>query len=258
MNVAFAINQDQQVFWLDSDGNVQPVSDTGFALDLNCAQDGTVWVVSTESGPDGNVIKYLSGFPSNKSHWVSLDPSLGAEQVVGRRAGGCAYLAPDQSLHLADNQGHHSQIGLAGTALRVAALGSYPIYILTDEIVDGGNVIKASSDEGKSWEVVLNGHLAKAEEIYVQIYNDVVFLDEDGAAGFIDNTEGNKIRLTSPQGTGLNLGLGGVTNQWWVVSADADETTGGNLLKWWDGGSSLASSWKTTKTPVSAIKVAGI
>ena len=124
---AFALTEDRQIGWVGSDGGFEAVSDTGFALDLNVAADGTVWAIGTESGSNGNLIKYLLDFPNNKSDWKTLNTELGADQVMGRSKGQCVFLAPDQSVHIADTKGGHSQIIGAGAAMRVAALGDFPI-----------------------------------------------------------------------------------------------------------------------------------
>lgn len=253
---AYAISPDRQVFWLDSDGNKIPLSSEGFALQINADTDATIWAVTTDVGPNGNTIQYLKGFPTNKSDWVALDRSLGADQVVGRTGGNCVFRAPDNSLHTADINGNHKQIAPAGTAQQVATLGGLPIYIMTDEFVDDGAVIKMTSDEGATWQVVNNGHAAKADQILLQVYNFLVFLDQDGAPGFLDGTNNNQVKLVGPAGTGLYLGLGN-QNQWWVVSPDSDKS-GGNLLKYWDGGSVLAESWHTTNPPIAGISVAGL
>jgi hypothetical protein len=250
----FAVTQDGQVIWLDTDGNQLVLSPKDFALSVACDAEGNVWVVSTEYGTNGNVIKCLKSFPANQSQWVSLDASLGAVQVVGRTGGRCVYLAPDGSVHLADLAGGHRQITPVGGASFVAALQNFPIYILTNRVVNGGNVIESSADEGKTWQVVPNGEAAKATQIFVQIYNFVVFLNEDGATGFLDGTQNNKVSLTSPPNLAQALGISNA-NQWWVVSNEVDVKTGGNLLKYWDGGSSGASSWKTTTPPFSGVAV---
>jgi len=250
----FAVTQDNQVIWLDSDGNQEAVSPKDFALSVTCDIEGTIWIVSTDYGPNGNVIKYYQGFP-NQSKWVSLDASLGAIQVVGRSQGRCVFLAPDGSVHLADTSGGHSQITKLGTASSVAALGDFPIYILTNTVVKGsGNVIESTDDEGQTWKVVPNGDAAQATQIFVQIYNNVVFLNQDGAAGFLDGTQNNQVRLVSPPNLALALGISGA-NFWWVVSTDVDPQTGGNLLKYWDGGGTDGSNWKTTTPPIPGVAV---
>jgi len=250
----FAVTQDNQVIWLDSDGNQEALSPKDFALSVTCDIEGIIWIVSTDYGPSGNVIKYYQGFPSNQSKWVSLDASLGAIQVVGRSQGRCVFLAPDGSVHLADTSGGHCQITKLGGASFVAALGDFPIYILTNRVVKGGNVIESTNDEGQTWTVVPNGEAAQATQIFVQIYNFVVFLNNDGAAGFLDGTNNNQVRLVSPPNMALALGISGA-NFWWVVSTDADPQTGGNLLKWWDGGGTSGSNWKPTTPPLSGIAV---
>jgi hypothetical protein len=250
----FAVTQDNQVIWLDSDGDQLVISPKDFALSVTCDRDGTVWIVSTDYGANGNVIKYYQGFPSNQSKWVSLDAALGAIQVVGRSQGRCVFLAPDGSVHLADTTGAHRQITKRGGASFVAALGDFPIYILTNKVVNGGNVIESTDDEGQTWKIVPNGEAAKATQIFVQIYNFVVFLNNDGAAGFLDGTQNNKVRLASPPNMALALGISNA-NFWWVVSTDADPKTGGNLLKYWDGGGTDGSNWKTTTPPISGVAV---
>ena len=251
----FAVTQDNQVIWLDSDGDQIVLSPKDFALSVTCDVEGTVWIVSTDYGPSGNVIKYYQGFPSKQSKWVSLDASLGAIQVVGRSKGRCVFLAPDGSVHLADTSGGHRQVTKLGGASYVAALGDFPIYILTNKNVKGsGNVIESSNDEGKTWQVVPNGDAARATQIFVQIYNFVVFLNNDGAAGFLDGTKNNQVRLVSPPNMGLALGISGA-NFWWVVSTDVDPKTGGNFLKWWDGGGTSGSNWKKTTPPLSGTAV---
>lgn len=252
---AYTISADNQVAWIDSSGDRIPLSDKGFALQINSDVDGTIWAVTSDIGPNGNNIWYLKGFPENKSKWLPLDKSLGADQVVARTPGKCVFLAPDQSIHTADDAGNHEQIAPPGTAQQIATLNAYPIYIMSNEIEDGGAVIKQSGDEGKTWTVVNNGSAAKAQQILVQIYNYLVFLDEDGRPGFLDASSNNAIKYTGPRGLGLNLGLGG-QNQWWVVSTDTDEK-GGNLLKYWGGQSSEASDWFTTKNNFAGIAVAG-
>jgi hypothetical protein len=251
----FAVTQDNQVIWLDSDGNQEVLSPKDFALSVTCDADGTLWIVSTDYGPNGNVIKYYQGFPSNQSKWISLDPSLGASQVVGRSQGRCVFLAPDGSVHLANTSGEHCQITKLGAASFVAALGDLPIYILTNTNVKGsGNVIESTEDEGKTWQVVPNGDAARATQIFVQIYNFVVFLNDDGAAGFLDGTKNNQVRLVSEPNLALALGISG-GNFWWVVSTDADPQTGGNLLKCWDGGGTFNSNWHATTPPIPGIAV---
>ncbi|HYX27118.1 MAG TPA: hypothetical protein VE863_01025 [Pyrinomonadaceae bacterium] len=246
----FAVTQDNQAIWLDSDGNQMVLSPKDFALSVTCDVEGTIWIVSTEWGPSGNVIKYYQGFPSKQSKWVSLDAKLGAIQVVGRSKGRCVFLAPDGSVHLADTAGGHRQITKLGAASFVAALGDFPIYILTNKVVKGsGNIIESTHDEGKTWQVVPNGDAARATQIFVQIYNFVVFLNNDGAAGFLDGTQNNKVRLVSSPNLALALGISGA-NIWWVVSTDADPKTGGNLLKYWDGGGINNSFWHTTTPPI--------
>ncbi len=252
---AYAISADGQVSWIDSTGQNVPLSDKGFALQINSDYDGTLWAVTTDVGPNGNTIQYLKGFPENLSKWVSLDKSLGADQVVARTPGQCIFLAPDQSIHTADADGNHKQIAPAGTAQQIATMGNLPIYIMTNEIDNGGAVIKQSADEGATWTVVKNGTAVKAEQILVQVYNYLVFLDEDGRPGFLDATSDNAINYTGPKGLALNLGLGG-QNEWWVVSTENDEQ-GGNLLKYWDGESSEASGWHTTTKPIAGVAVAG-
>lgn len=249
----FAITQDNQVIWLDSDGNQRSLSPKDFAIAVTCDAEGNVWVVSTEYGTNGNIIKCLQGFPGNQSQWVALDSALGAVQVVGRTQGRCVYLAPDGSVHLADLAGGHRQITKMGGASFVAAQGSFPIYILTNRVVNGGNVIESSADEGATWQVVPNGEAAKATQIFVQIYNFVVFLNEDGAAGFLDGTQNNAVRLCSPPNLAQALGISNA-NQWWVVATEVGQT-GGNLLKYWDGGGTDASNWKATTPPITGVAV---
>jgi hypothetical protein len=133
-----------------------------FALSVTCDIEGTIWIVSTDYGPRGNVIKYYQGFPSKQA--------------------------------------------------------------------------------------------AQATQIFVQIYNFVVFLNNDGATGFLDGTKNNQVRLCSTPNMALALGISGA-NFWWVVSTDVDPQTGGNFLKWWDGGGTGGSNWKTTTPPLSGIAV---
>lgn len=246
----FAITQDQQVLWIASDGNQIVLSPKNFALSVSCDFEGNVWVVSTEYGANGNVIKCLPNFPTNRSNWVALDAALGAIQVRGRFGGKCVYLAPDGSVHVADLKGGHRQIAPRGAASFVAALRDFPIYILTNRVVNDGNVIESTADEGQTWQIVPNGEAAQATQIFVQIYNFVVFLNEDGAAGFLDGTNNNAVRLTSPPGLALTLGIA-EANQWWVVSTEFDPQQRGNLLKYLD----TDGTWKATNPPFVGIAV---
>lgn len=117
----WGINVDNQVFAVDSNNKVYPMSDPGFAAIIGISENGILWAVSTTPEPDSGSVLYSS---IGDGKWVPVGTNIpGATLLTGTGENSAIYVTEDDALwsitlnaeaYVFDNVGDIQEIDYGG------------------------------------------------------------------------------------------------------------------------------------------------
>ncbi len=100
----WGIANDFSVFAIDTEGQIHPKSQAGFAFNIGIAEDGTIWALSNFADPDGGGAEIF--WTDGSDQWNEITSSApGGLRLTGGAGSSCLYICTDRVLRTMDTDG---------------------------------------------------------------------------------------------------------------------------------------------------------
>ncbi|HEY0319355.1 MAG TPA: hypothetical protein VGC66_00130 [Pyrinomonadaceae bacterium] len=149
----WTVNEEGQVWFLYQQGGGYMASPPGedFAMEISVAPDsGAVWIVSTDTYDDGNVLKR---WDPNSQTWIALPAPAAADKVAVGPNGIIWTVNYKGEVWMLYPQGGGALMSPPGTDF-AQAIGVGPdgtVWVISNEPREGGSVVMVWSGENQIW-----------------------------------------------------------------------------------------------------------
>lgn len=220
----WGINNNFQVFAIDTTGKTHAMSNENFAMNISVSEDGTVWISSTTPDPDGGGSKLF--WSNGDSNWNEINtPDPGGISVSGGQADNCFYLTFGGEIRIVDTNSNN-KLYYSGNYIDDFDYGGGMVWAIMPTKEGGIPCLQYSDINNLQWKAFAGNPQPSS-----------ISADYQGNCKAVANYSpvyySNDGTSTGSAGSGLNGQAIFISAKSWTFALSTDANENGNLIYEW-------------------------